>query len=249
MTSTKAAWVHPNPLLRGFVVLPDGFQMERHEAEAIGFAVQPWPEGEKLATAHPYDKESVILSRGAVVGRETAREAGFTIGEPITARDPNSPRSWRASISTLPEAHERPAATAELLTSRTPETLTLDQARAFLRGLPVESEPTEETTMTTDTDPRAARLAEISNSMSAFNRNNGHKGAKAAQPSLNEIEPAKLKRLAEIRLSALMANGRGPSQEAKALKLALDTHGSVGTPLARLFGQLGVDMSKMLPST
>ncbi|MET4603268.1 hypothetical protein ABIB90_002746 [Bradyrhizobium sp. JR4.1] len=249
MTSNKVAWVHPNPLLKGFVVLPDGFQTERCEAEALGFAVLPWPQDERLASPHPYDKDAVILARGTVVGRETAREAGFAIGEHIAARDPVSPRGWRSAIMALAEAMDRPSATVELITSRTPETLTVEQARAFLRGLPTEHiDTTEETTMTTNDDPRAARLAEIRQSMNAFNKSNGH-AVKAIRTDAKDIEPAKLKRLAEIKYSALHASGKGMTQEAKLIRLALDTHDKIGTPLAHALAQLGVDTSKMIPST
>ncbi|ERF85893.1 MAG: hypothetical protein C207_01068 [Bradyrhizobium sp. DFCI-1] len=156
-----------------------------------------------------------------------------------------------AAISQLSEAQQRPSAAAELLTSRSPDTLTVEQARAFLRGLPVETEHTdtteEATTMTTDTDPRATRLAEIVRSMSAFNKSRGHAG-KTIRTDANDIDPARLKRLAEIRYSAMYASGRGHTQEAKTLKHALDTHDTTGTPLSRVFAQLGFDTSKLLPS-
>ncbi|MFU0608744.1 hypothetical protein, partial [Klebsiella pneumoniae] len=132
------------------------------------------------------------------------------------------------------------SATAQLLTSRSPENLTVEQARALLRGLPVETdhtETTEETTMTTDTDPRAARLAEIERSMSAFNKSRGHAG-KTIRADANDIDPVRLKRLAEMRYSAMYTSGRGHTQEAKTLKHALDTHDTTGTPLSRAFAQL-----------
>lgn len=277
MTSNKVAWVHPNPLLAGFVVLPDGYQLDCAEANAKGFTVISWPDGEKLAEPHPHENDSVILARGVVVGRETADKAGFKIGERNAAADQSGPRGWRSAIMTSPEAKTRPAATAELLTTRTPETLTVEQARGFLRGLPVETEPTESTeTMMTNEDPRAARLAEISNSMAAYNKSQGYAAKAQTAPQLSNIEPAKLKRLAEIeissaafnksrgyaatkaqpalklltenRLSELAASGQARSQEAKSLRLALDTHNSVGTPLGRVLAQLGVDTSKLLPN-
>ncbi|MDA9523052.1 hypothetical protein XI06_22920 [Bradyrhizobium sp. CCBAU 11434] len=150
----------------------------------------------------------------------------------------------------MTEARERPAATVELLTSRTPETITVDQARAFLRGLPVETENTDTTeeTMTTNDDPRAARLAEIRHSMNAFNKSNGRSVTPVCADA-KDIEPAKLKRLAEIRFSALHAKGQGHSQEARDIRTALATHEKVGTPLAQAFAQLDFDASKLIPNT
>lgn len=243
---TNEYWAHPTS--EGVYVRPDGSTLlleSQWKLKVIdGAPVVSWPDHARIAAALAYDADKVITARGVVLDRKEAVKAGFK----IDAADQSTPRSWRSSIMTSPEAKGRPAATAELLTSRTPETLTVDQARAFLRGLPVETEPTETPeTMTTNTDPRAARLAEISGSMAAYNRSMGHRGKpkiahQAAAPS--NIEPAKLKRLAEIRLNALHMNGHGHTQEAKTLRLALDTHNTVGTPISRIFAQLGIDAAK-----
>jgi hypothetical protein len=245
-------------MLDSYVVLPDGYQMSLGDALAKGFTVIPWPDSEKIATAHPHETNNVVLSRGVIVGSETARKAGFQMREQA-APPANSARAWRSAILTLPEANERPAAAVELVMARTPETLSVETARAFLRGLPVETTTThqpEEKSMT-DTDPRAARRAEITRSMAAFNQGRGYTARtalpvarQAAQPaSLKHVEPAKLKRLAEIRLNAMEHNGKGRTQDAKLLRLALETHASVGTPFDRLCDQLGVDTSKLLPNS
>ncbi|MDX3966040.1 MAG: hypothetical protein QHD01_05505 [Bradyrhizobium sp.] len=252
MTLNKVAWLHPNPLLSEHdVVLPDGYIMRRNDAEAKGFAVVPWPDSERLAMPHPYESDRVVLARGTVVSRETAETAGFTIGERAAVSDARGPRGWRSAIMTLAEAKDRPSATAELLTSQTSETFTVEQARAFLRGLPVETEhteTTEETTMTTNDDPHAARRAEIARSMNAFNKSRGYE-CKATRVDVKDIEPAKLKRLAEIKYSALHASGKGMTQEAKLIRLALDTHDKIGTPLVQTLAQLGVDASKLIPNS
>jgi hypothetical protein len=208
-----------------------------------------------MKTAIPFknDPGMCLLDDGRHVSAAKARSEGYQIGGTgERSESADSFVSWRLAIECLPEARERAAATAELIASRNPETLTVEQARAFLRGLPVETEPTETSeTMTTNDDPHAARRAEIAASMAAFNKSRGYAPKSQSRPqpvALSNIEPAKLKRLAEIRLNALHMNGHGNSQEAKTLKLALDTHDIVGTPLARAFVQLGVDTSKLLPN-
>ncbi|MGY0573561.1 hypothetical protein ACTGJ9_022820 [Bradyrhizobium sp. RDM12] len=252
MFEEKTAWTNPNPLLQGFVILPDGLEIERSEAEALGFKIAAWPEGEKTATPHPHAKDSVVLPRGRVLSRESAKEWGFTVAEHAGR---NAPKGWRAAIMTLAEARDRPSATAELLTSRTPETISVEQARAFLRGLPIEQTDTTEETMTiTNEDPaRAARLAEISGSIASFNRDRGwterQRTTPKPAPAVSSVEPERLKRLAEIRFNALQMNSQGHTQEAKKLKCALDAHATTGAPLSRLLAQLEVDTSKFVPST
>ncbi|MDI4236799.1 hypothetical protein OZ411_28710 [Bradyrhizobium sp. Arg237L] len=252
---TREYWAHPT--VHGRYVRPDGSELLYESRDRLrtieGASIVSWPDHAKSAAPLQHDAERVIAARGVILDRKEAVRAGFKIETPGHRGSSNAAPSWRAVISNLPEALQRPAATAELLTNRTEDTLSIEQAKAFLRGLPVETneQPQDETTMTTDTDPKAARLAEIANSMAAVNRNNGYSNgkAKAAAPSLNGIDPSRLKRLAEIRLGALMTNGKGYTQEAKTLKLALDTHETVGTPLHRLFTQLGVDTDKMLPKS
>jgi hypothetical protein len=239
--------------------LPDGFSLALGDAKARGFDVVPWPDGEKTASKHPHDKQSVVLARGVVVAAETARDSGFKIGERIS-RDPRS--SWRSSIITSPEAKDRPEATAELVLSQSEATISVDAARAFLRGLPVESEHTDTTegTMTTDTDPKAARLAEIKGSMAVFNASQGrHSGTVkiadgvtfsatrgySTQPMQGEVDPAKVRRLAEIRYSTMMGNGKAHTTEAKKLKLALDTNATMGTAIDVALAQVGFDVKTL----
>ena len=254
MTITdKAAWVHPNPLLNHHVVLPDGYRMDRKEAEAKGFTVTPWPESERTAMPHPHEPDAAVLSRGQVVSLDTAKSAGFTVStRPAeVAADPN--RSWRSAIMGLPEARDRTSATVELLTTQSHLTLSVEAARAMLRGLPTEHEEEEQTTVTDNTDPRAARLAEIQSGMAAFNKGRGYarapKAALRPAQERTDIEPAKLHRLSEIRLTGLCANGRENSEEAKILRNALDTHHRVGTPLNRALAQHGFDAATLLPKS
>ena len=250
--------VYEHPESRRELLTAAGAPISRADAEALDYTVKPYAEllepSQRIATTHGTHTDLVSLPPfGLLVTATGAKRAGFTVSQIAATQratpTPDPKSAWRSSIFALSEAQERPAATAELVTSRTPETLTVDHARAFLRGLPVESEPTEtQKTMTTNEDPRAARLAEIGNSMAAFNKNRGYTTKATPKPALSNIEPARLKRLAELRYSFLHAKGQGMSQEAKTLRLALETHDKVGTPLANALRQLGVDASKLLPS-
>jgi hypothetical protein len=218
----------------------------------------------KIKTALPLDgtPSVVLLSNGERMKRERAEALGYTIigstrntegTTPNTALDAFN--TWKSQVSHLPEAQERPAALAELLSTHNHTSLDVSKARAFLRGLPIEQAETAEETMTINDDPRAARRAEIAGSARAFNHSRGYapqpQGAAARKPAvaLSSIEPEKLKRLAEIRFSALQMNGHGHTQEAKKLKCALDAHATTGAPLSRLLAQLEVDTSKLIPST
>jgi hypothetical protein len=250
--TTKEAWIHPNPVMGGIVILPDGYEMRRHAAEAKGYKVVAWPDSERTAVPHPHEKDLVILPRGQVLSRNTANIEGFALAARLpnaAAADPN--RSWRAAIMGLPEARDRTSATAELLTTQSHETLSVEAARAFLRGLPTEDENEEQTTVTDNADPRAARLAEIEGSVAAFNKSQGYRTARSVAPrpvqERTDIEPTKLQRLTEIRLMGLCQNGRDNSQEAKILRNALDTHHRVGTPLNRALAQHGLDATTLLP--
>lgn len=245
----QAAWKHPNRLL-DTVILPDGYQMRRSEAESRGFDVVPWPEGEKAASVHPHEKGNVVLARGVVVAADTARGAGFSIGERIPQAAALSPhRAWRSSIITSPEAKDRPDATAELVLAQNETNMSVDAARAFLRGLPVETEQADTREVETVTiDPRTERLAQISGGTAAFNKSRGYaaKVKTAITPAAVSTEsPDKLKRLAEIRQTMLIKNGQDHSQEAKALRLAFDAHHRMGTPFAQALAQSGFDAATL----
>lgn len=246
-TMTSEYWAHPT--VEHLYIGADGkdqlYESNRPVADIDGVPVVAWPDHAKVAAPLGYDAEKVLTARGVVLDRKKAILAGFQIDEPGKIK-PGS--SWRSSIYALVEARERPAATAELLTSRTSETLTVEHARAFLRGLPVESEQTDtpEDTMTTETqDPRAARRSEIRDSMRAFNRDRGVTVQAKAAPSLSSIEPTKLRRLAEIRLAALNVG----SAEHRNLAYALRVQDQTGSQLMAIFAQLGVDTSKIVPQT
>ncbi|MEW6395292.1 MAG: hypothetical protein AB1582_12145 [Pseudomonadota bacterium] len=86
--------------------------------------------------------------------------------------------------------------------------------------------------------------------MKAFNSQNGYKrrAKNAAAPALASIDPARLKRYAEIRLNALEGDTATPvaADEAKRLRYALNVHAQTGMPLANVFAELRVDTSKFI---
>jgi hypothetical protein len=208
---------------------------------------------EKIAVPLEGMPSVVVLDNGDRMKRSTAKAQGYKIvGEPdATAPDDanaatlKAHKAWRSSVLALPEARERESAAVEIVTTQTADTMTVANARSFLRGLPVEQ---EETSMPiNDTDPRAARLAEIESGMKAYNKGNGYTARASASPrgaSLAGVDQAKLRRLSEIRLNAL-ENGtahEASAGEAKKLRYALSV---TGMSLSAVFSQLHVDTSKL----
>lgn len=253
--------VYQHPGARREVFTASGEHMSRSDAEALGYTVAPYVDlvapSARIAVRHPeYADLATLPPFGLTVTTEAAKSMGFALSGLSRASakpsrtDPQT--AWRSAIMKLADANERPSATAELLTTQTPESLSVEAARAFLRGLPIEqTEPTEETmTMTNDDPARVARMSEIAASAASFNRDRGWTKPQIATaktaPAASSVEPEKLKRFAEIRFSALQMNGQGHTQEAKKLKCALDSHATTGAPLSRLLAQLKVDTSKFV---
>jgi hypothetical protein len=224
-----------------------------NKARSLGYAVTEWPANvAKVATAHPHDEEKVILPRGADTDRKRALEAGFTVNEHVAAKVDDSLRAhkaWRSTILGMPEARERESAAVEIVTTQNRETMPIESARAFLRGLPTEQTEVL-STVTTKTDPRAARLAEIDGSMKSFNASRGFAPKPKAAASPASFDPVRLQRLADIRLAALtlrMERGEmAVAQEHKKLAYAISVHDKTGLPLANVFAQMEIDTSKML---
>jgi hypothetical protein len=219
------------------------------------------PIREKLAVPLEGAPSVVVLDNGERMKRTTAKASGYKIfGEAdATAPDTEIGRqhaeraTWRSAVLLLPEARERQAAAAEIVDNHTQHTMPVASARAFLRGLPTE-QTQEVATMTTnaDTNPeRTERLAQIQSGMKAFNKGRGYSESRAAAApkgaSLSDVEPAKLKRLAEIRLNALESNStsEASANETKKLRYSLQVHAETGMPLLNVFSQLGVDTSKL----
>lgn len=255
MAKNEAAWRHP--VHGAMVILPDGHVMTGNKARDQGWKIEDFPANvAKTATPHPHDNDKVIIARGAYAERAKAIAAGFTVNENVAAPIGNenaaiaqAHKSWRNSILALPEARDRESAVVELVTSQTSNTMSVESARAFLRGLPIEQTEAPNT-MTTKTDPRAARLAEIATGANAFNVSRGFAPKAKAAASPSSFDPVKLQRLADIRLAAItMRMEKGEmalANEQKKLSYAMSVHAQTGLPLATVFAQLDVDTSKML---
>lgn len=238
MTTKGTAWRHP--LRLGEVVLSNGSTLSERDARSKGHAVIDWPQNAMTAVPHPTERHLVVPERGPPLTRYGAMDAGFIVGE----AERSSHSSWRAQIMALPEVKGRECAVAELLSTQTEQSMSVENARALLRGLPTERKEASKRVTANNHDPRAARKAEIAASMQAFNARNGHKTtARAASlaPVAN-IEPAKLKRLVEIRLSAPNLS----REEGNTLRYALELHEMNGTTLAYELHRMGVDTSKLI---
>jgi hypothetical protein len=210
---------------------------------------------EKIAVPLDFQPSIVALNNGERMTRKEAKAKGWKIyGEPDEVATPKAGEDslrahkvWRSTILGMPEARERESAAVEIVTTQNRETMTIESARAFLRGLPTEQTQEETSMPTNDTDPRAARLAEIEGGMKAFNKGNGH-GARAnatpSRSSLAGMDQSRLRRLAEIRLNALENNvaHEASAGETKKLRYALQV---TGMELSAVFAQLAVDTSKL----
>lgn len=210
---------------------------------------------EKVAIPLDFAPSIVALSNGDRMTRDKARAQGWKIYGEAEATAPDNEagkarKAWRAQIMALPEVKHRESAVAELLATHTEQSMPVENARALLRGLPTERKEAPKPVTTNTHDPRAARKAEIAASMQAFNGRKSPQTAakKTPSPALSGIEPAKLQRLAEIRLNALENDMTAPvvQGEAKKLRYALNVHSQTGMPLARVFTELNVDTTKLL---
>jgi hypothetical protein len=256
------AYEHPES--RREVILPNGQIMTRGEASLQDYTVKPYAElvapASRVATMHPVHTDLVTVPPfGLAVLPGTAKAMGFTVSTAaprVQASQANPERTWRTAVMQLPEVTARPAAAAELLSTQSHTTMTVESARAFLRGLPVEQneEPTPVTT-NHQPDPRAARLADIELSMAAFNRGKGRATGSqslgvAKSLAVASADPVKLKRMTEIRATALALRiQHGESQlvsEYRNLSCVLQAHDQTGAPLATLMGQMGIDASKIM---
>jgi hypothetical protein len=216
---------------------------------------------EKLAVPLEGLPSVVVLDNGDRMKRTTAKAQGYKIfGEPDAiapdseiASQQAARATWRSAVLLLPEARDREAAANEIVDNYTQHTMSVANARAFLRGLPVETTEKEEPTMSTDNanPERAARLAEIEGGMKAFNKQRGYGEPRrantaphASRASLASMDQTRLRRLAEIRLNALESNAahEACASETKKLRYALQVQGMA---LSDVFAQLNLDTSRL----
>ncbi len=257
MNEADNAWVHP--VYGAMVVMPDGYTMTKNQAASKGIKSIPWPEQlERTATPHAHDPDKVVLARGATADKAKALQAGFKIVEAAATilEAPSEITLWRSAIMLLPDARDRPAATAELLSTQSYHTMTVMSARAFLRGLPTELDEQEQPTMTDQVDPaRAARLAEIQSSVAGFNRSKGYTARCAPQTASHsaraggQADPAQLKRRVELKVAALSTRDDAQARsEVRDLRYALHRNATTSTPLSVALFDLGIDVAKIMPN-
>lgn len=255
------------PAQRGRSVANESKEMARKQIRIGGELVDvidgPPPSAHELAEARKLNAETE--ARMEARKKAHAQSRGETYVAPASAAPNIGPANgpalvklgWRREIMQSPDAKGRESAVAEILVKHSPETLSADNARAFLRGLPTEqSDKPKATNMTTNTDDddRAARKAEIAQSVQSFNRDKGYavkplapEHARVLAARAERDNPAMLKRKAEIRLAALAErDGSKRSEEVKNLAYAIQVHEQTGKPLAQAFASCGVDVSKFM---
>jgi hypothetical protein len=107
---------HPTEKARA--VMPNGQITGVGDAMTQGHKVIPWPESERIAAPHPQYADHVVTTRGNVVmSVAEAKLNGFSVvaaAPGVGTPAPTAARSWRATLLSLPDAHARPSAAAEL---------------------------------------------------------------------------------------------------------------------------------------
>ncbi|MEH2476193.1 hypothetical protein V1281_002637 [Nitrobacteraceae bacterium AZCC 2161] len=107
----------------GRAELPDGTFVNISEVASRGFVLEGWGE-------YDYRRASERNSRKVAIPTE---EKTKTRASALIA--------YATAIEALPEAKARPAAASEIWASQTAQTMPVERAAAFLRGLPVETAP------------------------------------------------------------------------------------------------------------
>jgi hypothetical protein len=130
-------------------ILPDGKLVEISEVSARGYVLESYD---------AYDeRRRVERGHKAMPVAAVAADPAKTKAAALIA--------YASAIEALPEAQSRPAAASAIWANQTAETMPVERAAAFLRGLPAESAPTAPAAPASDVSPqdnaRFQRLMEI----------------------------------------------------------------------------------------
>ena len=107
----------------GRAELPDGTFVNISEVAPRGFVLEGWGEYDVRRASERKSRKAAVPSEEPTKTRASALIA------------------YATEIEALPEAKDRPAAAAEIWASHTAQTMPVERAAAFLRGLPVEAAP------------------------------------------------------------------------------------------------------------
>jgi hypothetical protein len=130
------------------VVLPDGREVSPNRATALGYTIESLNDQIERNTAARKARFAVTQRAGEAYDDAGAKPAQ-TKGQALIA--------YAQAIEDLPEAKSRPAAASEIWSKRTVQSMPVERAAAFLRGLPEEAAPVAKVASTV-IDPKALAM-------------------------------------------------------------------------------------------
>jgi hypothetical protein len=117
------------------VVLPDGREMNPDRAKGLGYAIESLNDQAERNIAARQAKYAVMQLAG------DAHDDGLANSLAPVKTKASAMIAYAQAIEDLPEAKSRPAAAAEIWSAQTAETMPVERAASFLRGLPPETAP------------------------------------------------------------------------------------------------------------
>jgi hypothetical protein len=141
------------------VVLPDGREMNPDRAKGLGYAIESLNEQAERNIAARQAKNAAMQIAG------DAYDDGLAKSPAPVKTKASAMIAYAQAIEELPEAKTRRAAASELWSKHTVETMPLERAASFLRGLPPEENAPVVTAAHSAVDPKKLakfqRLAEL----------------------------------------------------------------------------------------
>jgi hypothetical protein len=191
------------------VVLPDGREVNVARARALGFTIESFDSHNTRVRA---DRKAQAAATARGDAEDSRPATPLTKGQALIA--------YAQQIEALPEAKSRPAAASEIWAKQTVQSMPVERAAAFLRGLPVETAPVAKaattSTLTAQDNARFKRLLEI--------RING------------------------LNVKADRGNNPAARNEAKKLAWSLRTYEANGCSFAEAFSSNGLDARATISS-
>lgn len=191
------------------VVLPDGREVNVDRAKGLGFTIESFDD-------HGARVRADRKAQAAAKARGDAEDS-----RPVPPQSKEEALiAYAQQIVALPEAKSRPAAAREIWAKQTMQTMPVERAAAFLRGLPAETAPVAQvaatSTLTAQDNARFKRLLEI--------RING------------------------LNMKADRGNNPAARNEAKTLAWSLRTYEAGGCSFAEAFSSNGLDARATISS-
>jgi hypothetical protein len=117
------------------VVLPDGREMNPDRAKGLGYAIESLNDQAEREMAARKAKYAAMQVAGQ------AYDDGLAASPAPAKTKASAMIAYAQAIEELPEAKTRPAAASEIWSKQTAQTMPIERAASFLRGLPEETAP------------------------------------------------------------------------------------------------------------